>query len=316
MASPDLLAVVVGNVALDILCYPVGVVPRRQSLQLEQALLGPGGCGSNTAIGLAALGVPTRLLTCIGDDEGGRIAESYWRQIGVDTGLVIRQPGVPTGVTVGLIDHQAQPRFLYAPGANQYLHIEHIQVEDLAASARGALHIGGFFLLPQLMDPRLAESLRRSRERGWHVTLDVAMSPNMAQPESLWACLPALDVFLCNLPEARTLTGCRTPAEAADALHRRGAHSVIIKLGRRGCWLDAPGWQGILPAPRLPVVDTTGAGDAFAAGLIAACLRGADLPEACRQANQAGARMVGVRGAVAGWFTSDELPNSAQEHDL
>ena len=71
-------AVVFGNVTLDTLCYPVDDVPRHQSIPFDRAIVAPGGCGSNTAIGLCALGVPTALVARIGTDDaasGGR-----WKQ--------------------------------------------------------------------------------------------------------------------------------------------------------------------------------------------------------------------------------------------
>jgi sugar/nucleoside kinase (ribokinase family) len=115
--------------------------------------------------------------------------------------------------------------------------------------------------------------------------------------------MPHLDVFLCNHTEAGRLSGESDPVQAARILHSKGAGAVIVKLGGEGCLLySTDGIEhipGILPDR---VIDTTGAGDAFAAGLIASRLKGKGIADACRDANQAGARAVEHLGAVSCWF--------------
>jgi 2-dehydro-3-deoxygluconokinase len=134
-------------------------------------------------------------------------------------------------------------------------------------------------------------------------SLDVVRSKRMLTPDSLWPCLPHIDIFLCNDHEAWRLTGFEEPSGAAHHLRSRGARAAIIKLGAQGCWLDSDGFQGRISAPKVEVVDTTGAGDAFAAGLIQAILRGKSLQAACYVGNVAGARAVAALGAIGGWLT-------------
>ena len=107
-------AVVFGNVTLDALCHPVDDVPRHESISFEQVIVAPGGCGSNVAIGLCALGVDTALVTCIGTDDAAFLVERYWGRVGLDTHFVRRLADVPTAVSVGLVDSDAQPRFVHA----------------------------------------------------------------------------------------------------------------------------------------------------------------------------------------------------------
>jgi sugar/nucleoside kinase (ribokinase family) len=300
-------AVVFGNVTLDILCYPVDDVPRYESIRFEQAFIGPGGCGSNVAIGLCALGVPTALVAHIAVCDAAALVERYWEQVGLDQRFVRRVPGAQMAVSVGLVDGAAQPRFIHTPGANAGLTVDDLDVAAIASGGARALHVGGFFVLPGVLDGRLAERLAAARERGLLTSLDVVRCPAMNEPASLWPCLPHLDVFLCNAPEAQRISGESDLPAAARALRARGARAVIVKLGAEGCWLDASHAAGgetrrRIPAPVVQVVDTTGAGDAFAAGLVAALLDGQELEKACQAANQAGARTVGKLGAVAGWF--------------
>ena len=114
-------AIIFGNVTLDILCYPVNEVPRHESIAFEQVTVSPGGCGSNTAIGLAALGVPTGIIARTGEDDQADLLFRYWNRVGVDPRFVERTPGQPTGTSVGLIDAQFQPRFVHTSGANRGL---------------------------------------------------------------------------------------------------------------------------------------------------------------------------------------------------
>ncbi len=297
-------AVIIGNVTLDVICYPVEDVPRFDSVTFERSIVAPGGCGSNVAIGLAALGIDVALVANCGSDETSDILLSCWEKWGIDLQFVRQEPNKPTAVSVGLVDRQHQPRFIHAPGSNSTLTIESLDVNAYAAQGARVLGVAGFFVLLGFLDGRLGEVLQTARQRGLQTVLDVVHSPNMNNPEALWPVLPGLDVFLCNTQEAERITHEAEPEKAAEFLKNKGAKNVIVKLGAQGCWLD-----GVNNAIKIPgfsvdrVVDTTGAGDGFMAGLIGGLARGASLEEACRLGNQAGARMVAELGAISGWGT-------------
>jgi sugar/nucleoside kinase (ribokinase family) len=295
-------AVVFGNITLDVICHVVDDVPRYESISFEHVVVAPGGCGSNVAIGLCAHGVPTALIGRTGADDAANLVQSYWKRIGLDTRFVQEVEGVSTGTSVGLVDHEAQPRFIHTSGANRTLTSEAIDVPLLVKEGARNLHIGGYFVLPGVMDNRFGKVLAEGRQQGLVVSLDVVRSPRMADPSLLWTCLPNVDIFLCNSVEAYRLSGENEPRTAALALRSRGARAVIIKLGGEGCWLESLDYSELIPAPPAKVLDTTGAGDAFAAGLIAASIQNKDLLDACRAGNQAGARAVEVLGAVTIWF--------------
>jgi sugar/nucleoside kinase (ribokinase family) len=297
-------AIVFGNVTLDIICYPVDDVPRHESIAFDDVTVSPGGCGSNTAIGLAALGIPTGIVARTGNDDSADLLFRYWERVGVDTRFVRRTIGVPTGTSVGLIDSDFQPRFVHTSGANSSLTAEVIDPPALAAAGRRFFHIAGFFVLPNLFE-QVAEKLAELRRLGFVTSLDVVFNVRMDDPQlraTLWKALPHLDHFLCNQHESFRLTGETEPDRAARVLKERGARNVIIKLGAEGCYALGEGVQGIVPAPKVEVVDTTGAGDAFAAGFIAALSRGEHLEGACKAGNQAGARVVRKLGAIEAWF--------------
>jgi ribokinase len=299
-------AVVFGNVTLDVICKPVDDVPRHDSLAFDEVVVAPGGCGSNVALGLCALGVSTALVGRTGGDDAAYLINRYWRKAGLDTRYIRRIKGLPTGTSVGLIDRDCQPRFVHTSGANKKLNPEALQIEKFVRNGARSLHIGGFFVLPGLMQGNLDVKLRQAHEHGVFTSLDVVRSIRMADTALLWACMPHLDVFLCNLTEAGRLSGESDPLQAAQALRSKGAGAVIVKLGEQGCLLaGADGMEKVAAAQPAQVVDTTGAGDAFAAGLIAALLRGNKMLDACQEANRAGARAVENLGAISGWFGYD-----------
>jgi len=108
--------------------------------------------------------------------------------------------------------------------------------------------------------------------------------------------LPWADYALMNEEEARILTGRTEPEEAARVLRDLGANHVVIKLGRRGCWADGV----MVPGFEVDAIDTTGAGDCFSGGFVAALQRGLPIEEAARFANAVGALAVQKVGATAG----------------
>ncbi len=304
-------AMVLGNATLDVLCYPVDDVPRHDSIGFERADVAPGGCGSNVAVGLAALGVPVALVAAVGTDPAGALAWQVWQRMGIDLRWA-RRLDLGTGVSVGLVDHDLRPRFLYTPAANQALTPRDVQPEAFARAGARWLHIAGYFVLPGLLTPELAPRLAEARALGLRVSLDVVTSPAMDDPTPLWPLLPHVDVFFANDEEARRLTGLEDVNAAAQALLARGPQVVIVKLGAQGSLaLTRTGRRIAIPAVPVPrVIDTTGAGDAYAAGFLAARLRGADLEAAMRAGARAAARVIQHFGAIAAWLATDSPAGS------
>ncbi|MFN3308838.1 MAG: carbohydrate kinase family protein [Anaerolineales bacterium] len=293
--------VVFGNVTLDVICQTVDDVPRHESVSFDRVILSPGGCASNVAVGLAALGVEPALVCKVGQDPAAELLQRTWLNFGINLDYVQVDPSIHTAVSVGLVDRDAQPRFIHTPGANGRLRLEDFPQELLRIASIKLLHIAGFFVLPGLLDDQLVGFLRKVRQIGWIVTLDVVNSKRYWRPEYLFSCLGEVDVFLCNKVESAKLTGKDVIQDAAGSLIGAGAKAVVIKAGGQGCYVHSSGKAEMIPVQPVNVVDTTGAGDAFAAGLIAALVRGKDLHEACWQANDCGAKIVQELGTVTYW---------------
>jgi len=227
-----------------------------------------GGAGANVAAHLARLGTTVVLAGCIGDDAAGRGLASDLAAAGV--GLRLRTvPGVATGTVVSLVEPSGQRSMLADRGANLEL-----RPDDVPAFRPGGhLHLSGYTLLDR--GPRGAglAALQAAVSAGCTVSLDPASSGPLARygVDRWLSDTAAATVLLPNADEARLLTGCADPADAARGLAQR--HEVVaVSLGAEGALWASGDVLVHRPAHDTVVVDTTGAGDAFAAGLLAAWL--------------------------------------------
>jgi len=137
-------------------------------------------------------------------------------------------------------------------------------------------------------------------------SLDAAWDSLGRWLQELGPCLPNVDLLFVNQQQAHMLTGLEDPLDGAKALHEAGARTVVVKLGARGCMVLSRGGSFQVPAFEVETLDTTGAGDCFAGGFLAAIQRGYTEVEAARLANAVGALSVRRVGAVAGLLSWEE----------
>jgi ribokinase len=272
-APPDV--VVVGDVATDVVVVLSGE-PAPGSDRPAAIRSRGGGAGANVAAHLARMGVPVVLAGCVGDDAAGAGLVAELAAAGVD--LRLRTvPGAATGTVVSLVEPGGQRSMLADRGANLALRPDDVPVPG----AGGHLHLSGYTLLDP--GPRGAglAALEAAARAGCTVSVDPASTGPLARygVERWLTDTAAATLLLPNAEEARLLTGCADPADAAVALARR--HPVVaVSLGADGALWAVGDLLVRRPAHPTEVVDTTGAGDAFAAGLLAAWRAGADPDQA------------------------------------
>ena len=263
--------VVVGDLATDVVAVLSGE-PAPGSDRPATIRSRGGGAGANVAAHLAALGVPVVLAGCVGDDPAGTALAAGLAAAGV--GLALRTvPGAASGTIVSLVEPGGQRSMLADRGANLDL-----RADDVPAPAPGGhLHLSGYTLLDER--PRAAglAALAAARTAGCTVSLDPASTgPLAAYGVDRWSADTAgVDLLLPNADEARLLTGCADPTDAARTLARTHA-AVAVTLGPDGALWAAGDTVVHRPAHPADVVDTTGAGDAFTAGLLAVWLADPD----------------------------------------
>ncbi|MGY1601507.1 carbohydrate kinase family protein [Geodermatophilus sp. SYSU D00815] len=262
---------VVGDLATDVVAVLDGD-PAPGSDRPAAIRTRGGGAGANVAVHLARLGVPVVFAGCVGDDPAGTALAAELGAAGVAPVLRV-VPGLPTGTIVSLVEPDGQRSMLADRGANLALRPE--DVPPLPAG--GHLHLSGYTLLDDR--PRTAglAALAAAVEAGATVSVDPASTgPLRRYGVDRWlADTAGATVVLPNAEEALLLTGCADVTAAARAL--AGRHRcAAVSLGAEGA-LWASGARVVhRPAHPATVVDTTGAGDAFAAGLLSVWLADPD----------------------------------------
>ena len=309
--STEQVVVCAGIVVADVILRPFSGLPEPGGLKLVERIgLYSGGCAANTALTLARVGVPTEVVASVGQDEFGEFLVRTLAGSGVGVAGVVRSPELGTSTTVVLVAADGERSFLHTIGANAGLHPEHFPAALLHRCR--ILHFGGALLLPGFDGPPMAEVLCAARAAGALTSLDTAQDHSGRWYSTLATCLPELDVFMTSEREGAAIAGRDNPQEAASFLLDRGARFVAIKLGQRGCLVASAGERHRLPAFSVPVVDTTGAGDAFAAGFLAGLAAGRDLRSCGLLGCAAGARCVSHPGAAAFPVSMDDLLSLAQ----
>ena len=273
--SGPLPVVVVGDVNTDVVVVLAGE-PATGSDRPATIRSRGGGAGANVAVHLARLGVDVLLAGCTGDDPAADGLRAELAAAGVRTALRT-VAGAATGTIVSLVEPGGQRSMLADRGAN--LALQPADVPRLPTG--GHLHLSGYTLLDP--GPRAAGLAALAAAVGAGCT--VSVDPSSAGPLRRHGVrrwledTAAATLLLPNAEEARLLTGCADPVDAARALAER--HPVVaVTLGAEGAVWASGSTLVSRPAHPTDVVDTTGAGDAFAAGLLAAWLADRDLAPA------------------------------------
>jgi sugar/nucleoside kinase (ribokinase family) len=299
-------ALCVGILVADVFVPPLERLPAAGELiATEDFLLQPGGCAANTAIALCRLGVHAAVCGRVGDDLLGDFVERDLRSRGLDTSGVRHTEGYGTSKTVIVPVVGEDRRFIHTFGANATLTAADIEPAALAAAA--VLYVGGYLILPSLREDELAARLRDARARGTTIVLDVAVPAGQElAADAARMLLPLADYFVPNADEAFALTGESDPRRQAESFIEHGANTVVIKLGDHGAYVRSGDMSFEVVAPPVDVVEPSGAGDAFAAGLMLGILEGWELERSVRFASVIGGSACTALGCWAGVFTRAE----------
>jgi len=315
MASgPGPTVVCAGIVVADVFVPPLERLPEAGELvTTDDFVVETGGCAANAAIALARLGVRAGVVAKVGDDHFGVFVEDELSAAGLDVTGIGRVAGLGTSKTVIVPVNGEDRRFIHTFGANAALSAADLR--PALAAAPDVLYIGGFLVLPALRQDELAEELRLARRAGTRVVFDVVAPAGRALSlDDVAGVLPEVDYFVPNDDEAAALTGESDPRRQAERLLALGAGTVVVTLGERG--LVAVDGEGVieLPAPHVDFVEPSGAGDAFAAGLVYGLLQGWPLRRSLEFASAIGASACTHLGCTAGLFTRAEADSFLESH--
>lgn len=294
-----------GNTVFDTIIKPVDELDWAQTTTLVDAIeYRCGGSAASTARALAILGIPVRLMTTVGSDYQARFVLEAIRSCGVDADYVSHS-SAPTAATVVLVNSAGERKFFHRPGASSEAFVDDVRFETALCAGMWHIHLAGIFLIPCLRSeaPRI---LREAHVNGLTTSLDTNWDPQGVWIEILRPCLPHLDLLFMNESEARMITGHSGVALSARSLLAQGVRTCVVKLGSQGCAIYTADSEMLCAAFDIDVQDTTGAGDCFVGGFLAARQRGASLHDAGMFANAVAALSVQKVGAVEGLLPVSE----------
>lgn len=277
------------------------------------------GAETNVAIGLARLGFSVGWVSRLGTDSLGRYLLAAMQREGIDCSHVVCDAAQKTGFQFkGRVDDGSDPPVEYHRKGSAASRFEPADIDVPWLTAARHLHATGVFpALSESCHATAERSLRLMREAGRTISFDPNLRPTLwASAERMREGINALafqaDWVLPGLEEGRFLTGADTPQGVAAFYRARGARLVVVKLGPDGAyWEDEAGSGFTAGFPVARVIDTVGAGDGFAVGVISALLEGRSVPEAVRRGAWIGARAVQVLGDTEGLPTRAELAAAA-----
>lgn len=300
-ALPQALDVaILGGAAVDWVAE-VDALPRKDSIALAHTYRRfAGGSAANVAVGLARLGYRTGFVGKLGDDEYGQWLLQAFADDGVDTGALLVERGRQSASCFIAVDAEGERMIVAIPGASLLEDVTELDMEYLHRARM--LYVGPAY-------PRVAATAMRVLHRGGGT---VFYAPSGAWgPEGLASIRPLVehaDVLLLSRTEAEALLGPCSPAQTVRTLQQAGARIVIETLGLEGATILAAGDPTAVPAfPVSDVRDTTGAGDAFAAGLIAGFLAGLDWGAAARMGCATAALKIVHLGARSGLPSPEQV---------
>lgn len=239
--------------------------------------MGPGGKGSNQAVGTARLSAASALVAYIGTDKLASIATDLYAAEGVDASMVLAREERATGVGFIILNDKGENFIILDMGANELL--------DAATVDAAGERIGRSDVVMTVLEVP-TEAARRAMELGRAQGARTILNPAPARavPDDLFA---AVDYLTPNESELRILLGLpaddpRSSRELAGELRRRGVRNVVVTLGRAGALILTDELDVMVPSVPVEVVDTTGAGDAFNSGFAVALAEGRDIVDAVR----------------------------------
>lgn len=292
--------VIIGAAILDVLVQGAGKeVFEKGSWPAEMIGMSVGGDGLNEATVLRKLGLPVQLQTIVGDDIAGEIVREHCRKYRIELAEG-KSDGVPTGLNVVLVQKNGERNFLTNPQSTlRRLTREHIQLPF--PEGMKIISFASIFVFPDWKDEELSWLFRLAKEQGAIVCADMTKCKNHETVKDLRKTLPYVDYLLPNYEEAAMLTGETEIGRIADVLLAAGVKNVVIKWGSRGCYIKNGETQLMIPAVLgVDCVDTTGAGDSFAAGFLYGLYQGYSLEQCGKIANACGALAVQKLGAAQG----------------
>lgn len=298
----------VGILVADVIVEPVSSYPEKGILApVDSITLHNGGNAMTATVNLKKLGTESAIIGMVGSDIFGEFLKGKLQAAGVNTDGLKTSDKVQTSASVLMIDKEGERSFFHCTGTNAVF--SESDIDYSVVEACDMVFVTGSFLLDNFDGDGTMKFLRKCKEMGKTTFLDVCWDAKGKWGELLDMSMPYIDYLMPSIDEAVQLTGKEEPEEIADVFNEKGAKNIIIKLGSKGSYLRKKGEKSgeiFTPFYVENPVDTTGAGDSFCSGFLAAFARGKSLEECMEFANAVGAQCVTAKGATTGIKSYEE----------
>lgn len=300
--------VVLGSLNMDLSINVTRIPLPGETISGGNLVTSAGGKGANQAAACARMGRGVAMVGCVGDDDFGKRLKNGLSSMGVDITHVKEESAAATGTAMILVDAKGENCIVLSAGANRLVSID-------AASCELIKNAKMLLLQLEIAPEIVYEAIEIAVAAKVPVLLNPA--PAIALKTELYS---KIDYLVPNETEATLLTGIavvnlHTAEKAANILVSRGVKNVIITLGADGALLATNQYKIHIPAFKIDVVDTTGAGDAFIGGFASELAAGETLESALRFAAAAGALTATRAGAQSSLPTREELEQFVKQNN-
>ncbi len=306
----------VGILVADVMVSGMNGSPKTGELsRVDAVTVHNGGNAMTAAINLTKLGVEAKMIGKVGCDLFGDFLCDKLSSHGVDIRGLAREPETNTSVSIVLLDKSGERSFLHTVGTNGTFSESDIDYSIIGEC--DMVFVTGTYLLDTFDGDETALFLKKCKEMGKTTFLDVCWDAKGRWGELIDSAMPYIDYFMPSIDEAVNIAGCTSLEDIADTFMKKGVKNVIVKTGKTGCYMRLGGEMCGKQFPSLggvKAVDTTGAGDSFCSGFLAAYARGLSEEECIKVGNTTGAMCVTKKGATTGIGSYDETIEFMKAH--
>lgn len=293
--------VVLGSINLDVKSLVTNFPEYGHTASAKSIEMLPGGKGSNQAVAVSKLGGKIAFVGAVGEDGAGQQMLQNLESYGVETNFIKRSSTEGTGTFVIILDETGENTMVGTLGANNTLTKEDVD------QAMDQVNAPVLLLQMETSKESITAALEKAKEKGMYIILDPAPADGYFEEA-----LPYADCVTPNQQETEKITGIKVESvedaiEAAKIITKKGAKSVVIKMGADGNLVYQNGETEFIKSHKVTAVDTVGAGDTFAGGLAVHYAKNNDLVEAVKYANEAAAIKVSRMGGQDAIPTVNEL---------
>lgn len=300
-------------VALGEIVVEIMADTRGHGFRQPQSLTGPFPSGAPAIFidQVARLGQPAGMISCVGDDDFGRLNIERLRGDGVDVSAIQVLPGQATGSAFVRYRHDGERDFVFNMHNSACGRTRITEAARTLLEGCGHFHVMGSSLFSPGLIEAAKDAVGQVKRAGGTVSFDPNLRKEMldlpGMREAMTMMLRACDLFMPSGPELTLLTEAKSESAAIDEILSLGVSAIVIKRGAEGASYHDPEQVAEVPAFHVREVDPTGAGDCFGATFVTCRLQGRDVRESLRYASASGARAVGVRGPMEGASSFTEL---------